>query len=202
MKIKAIIFDLDRTLLDLKISEKIGLRQLLKLLNINIDFDYFYKVYTQINNFWWTERSIGKANSDEVRQNRFRDTFQHFNIKTDMHFADVNDYYFSIANSHWTLYPDALDQLEQLHDSTFKLAIITNGFTDTQEKKITHLGIGHYFDFVCMSESVNLAKPDKQIFHLTCEELSVNPNQAIYVGDDYQSDIVGSSQAGLTPVWF
>ena len=44
-------------------------------------------------------------------------------------------------------------------------------------------------------------KPDRRVF-LTClESLDIDPGQAVYVGDDWTTDIRGAADAGLQPIW-
>ena len=125
-KAEAVIFDLDRTLLDLKQSEYSGLQQLLTELNVEIDFDEFYQTYSKINEHWWHQRSIGKANSEDVRKNRFRDSFNQFGIELSIDLMEVNERYFAIASQHWVLYPSVENQLKKLKETELKLGIITS----------------------------------------------------------------------------
>ena len=122
MKIEAVIFDLDRTLLNLKVSEEVGLRQLLQQLDVSIDFKLFYQTYTKINEYWWEQRSEGKASSIEVKENRFRDTFDHFKIETKLNFNQINDQYFSFACKEWTLYPHVHRATQKIELSRYKIS--------------------------------------------------------------------------------
>ncbi len=45
-------------------------------------------------------------------------------------------------------------------------------------------------------------KPEPQIFAHACEQLSVEPSETAYVGDNYFADVVGAQRAGLQPVLY
>ena len=70
-----------------------------------------------------------------------------------------------------------------------------------QNRKIDALDIRKYFEIIIISEDVGMKKPDKNIFIRTCNELKIMPSEAIYVGDNYEIDIVGAINAGLKAIW-
>jgi putative hydrolase of the HAD superfamily len=82
-----------------------------------------------------------------------------------------------------------------------KLGIITNGSISEQSKKIEKLNIRSYFDSVIISDAVSIKKPDRRIFQLSLDELGVNAEEAIYVGDHPSNDVVGALDAGLDAIW-
>ncbi len=45
------------------------------------------------------------------------------------------------------------------------------------------------------------AKPDSKPFLLCLEKMNIKPAEAIYVGDDFQKDVLGASSVGMNPVW-
>ncbi len=47
-----------------------------------------------------------------------------------------------------------------------------------------------------------LRKPNKRIFDLALEKAELKPSQVWYIGDQYECDIKGASNAGLFPVWY
>ncbi len=56
------------------------------------------------------------------------------------------------------------------------------------------------FDVVVDSALVGLEKPDPAIFHVALDGLGVSADEALYVGDLYEVDIVGARAAGLEAV--
>ncbi len=47
-----------------------------------------------------------------------------------------------------------------------------------------------------------MSKPDKRIFQLALNKLQVQPEDALFVGDDLEKDVGGSQRAGLKGIWF
>ena len=96
----------------------------------------------------------------------------------------------------WRLDPDARPALEALRDGGMKIGLVTN--YDSRVLDVLHsLGIRHLFDQITVSTSVGAAKPDRAIFQAACQALSCLPAEAAHIGDDYDEDWQGASQAGL-----
>ena len=83
----------------------------------------------------------------------------------------------------------------------YSLGIISNNLLDEQLGKLRRLGISDYFDFFAVSEEVGAAKPDRRIFEVALDRGKVNADEAVYIADSWEIDIVGSLNAGIRPVW-
>lgn len=57
------------------------------------------------------------------------------------------------------------------------------------------------FDVILISEEVGLEKPDPRIFQLALNKLQVQPEDALFVGDDLEKDVGGPQGAGLKGIW-
>ena len=68
------------------------------------------------------------------------------------------------------------------------------------EQALAAAGLRHYFDVVIDSALVGVEKPDPRIFHAALEALGVAPEEALYVGDLYDIDVLGARAAGLDAV--
>jgi putative hydrolase of the HAD superfamily len=61
-------------------------------------------------------------------------------------------------------------------------------------------GLASDLDFVIDSAVVGVEKPDPRIFRLGLERAGVEAHEAVYIGDLYSVDIVGSLAAGLQAI--
>lgn len=57
------------------------------------------------------------------------------------------------------------------------------------------------FDAVSVSAEVGARKPHSLIFRDVCTKLDVKPEEAVFVGDTWSTDVVGALRSGLAPVW-
>ena len=99
----------------------------------------------------------------------------------------------------WQLYPETRQTLAALHARGYRLGVISN-FDARLSGLLDGLDIGHFFDPVVASTHAGAAKPEAAIFHQALAECELQPQQALHIGDSYESDIVGARNAGLTPV--
>jgi putative hydrolase of the HAD superfamily len=98
--------------------------------------------------------------------------------------------------------------LESLRSRGLKTAIVANGWPDPARilrADAAALGLAERVDALVFAEEVGSSKPAPEIFLHACRELDVEPNEAMYVGDDVETDVRGAADVGLTTVqamWF
>ena len=98
------------------------------------------------------------------------------------------------------LFDDAAQTLEALRPR-FKLGLVTNGPSRTQRPKIEQFQLIDYLDLLIVSEEVGVAKPDPAIFAIALERLGVTASEALFVGDSPEFDLRGAAAAGIPFIW-
>lgn len=96
--------------------------------------------------------------------------------------------------------PDAESAVKQLQ-GRYILAIVSNGPADLQLEKLTGSGLSEYFDVVVIAGQIGVAKPDTRIFAAALKRLGLGPEESIIVGNKLATDISGAQQAGIKAVW-
>jgi putative hydrolase of the HAD superfamily len=97
--------------------------------------------------------------------------------------------------------PQAADALRRLRDAGLVTGVISNS-NGSVRAALERAGLIALLDFVIDSTVVGIAKPDPRIFELGVKEANVRASEAVYVGDSYHVDVVGSRAAGMTAVLF
>jgi putative hydrolase of the HAD superfamily len=98
------------------------------------------------------------------------------------------------------LFPGAHETLNMLSQS-YLVGLVSNGRTLVQKAKISESGISKYFSSICISESVGCKKPSHEIFEACLHELSVSSREAVFVGDNPQLDVNPAKSLGMKAVW-
>ena len=62
------------------------------------------------------------------------------------------------------------------------------------------LGLASYLDLIVTSREVGSNKSDPRIFLAALERAGVEASQALYMGDQYNPDIVGPREVGISAV--
>ncbi|WP_036222453.1 HAD family hydrolase [Mesoaciditoga lauensis] len=91
------------------------------------------------------------------------------------------------------------ETLKLLKDAGYSMSIVSNS-DGRVEKMISDVGLRKYFDKVYDSYLVGISKPDKGIFELALKELSLKPQDALFVGDMFYIDVLGANSCGIPAV--
>lgn len=97
--------------------------------------------------------------------------------------------------------PGAEEILHRLQKAGVRIGLLTNGAPDLQREKIETSGLGMFFDAAVVSGEIGTGKPEPAIFHHLLEKLGVAPGEALMVGNSLARDIVGGKRAGLHTCW-
>jgi putative hydrolase of the HAD superfamily len=205
MMIKAMIFDFGQTLVDsadgFNAAEKIAKEKVFLSLFPDADDDQW-----QI--FLMEYRQIRKSFHAESNFSRFaiwQAVYDRFNCRADSKkLMQMEAEYWELVQSKTTPFPETISVLEKL-TKLFKLGIITN--TQGQKTSRNHRlslfpGVEKFFKTIIIAgESGMPAKPDSKPFLLCLEKMNIKPAEAIYVGDDFQKDVLGAGSVGINPIW-
>ena len=93
-------------------------------------------------------------------------------------------------------YEDTLPTLKELENRDLILGLISNVVQD-MEPTYTELGLQPYLDFKVTSAEVGCDKPRPEIFQAALKKAQVKPEEVIYIGDQYDLDIVGARGVGM-----
>ncbi|HET6951389.1 MAG TPA: HAD-IA family hydrolase [Acidimicrobiales bacterium] len=103
-----------------------------------------------------------------------------------------------------TLRPEMVEALRRCHDR-LKTALLTNNFVATEPdpagaRRLGPMGAVHeLFDVVVESSRVGLRKPDPGIYRLVCDELGVEPAEAVFL-DDLGVNLKPARAMGMTTI--
>ncbi len=100
-----------------------------------------------------------------------------------------------------TVFEDAWRAVEGLR-AACRFGVISN-FTDTcfLHRAVQRLGLADFFESVVVSEEVGWRKPHPRIFRRFLQQMGVDAEDVLFVGDDLQCDIVGAKNVGMRTAW-
>ena len=190
--IKAILFDLDGTLLNRDESVKFF---------ISNQFERLYNHLKQLSKESYTTRFIeldarGYVWKDKVYQQIVAE-FPTIDISWKTLLQDYMEHF----SKQCVPFLNIHHMLTTLKNSKYKLGIISNGYTSFQMNNIRALEIETYFDVISISEMEGIKKPNPEIFIRMLNKLSVEAHEAIYIRDHPQNDIVAAQNVGMKTIW-
>lgn len=211
-RIKAILFDLDDTLIDwsglqgdITTLESSHLQNVYRyLIQLGYTLPTFSDFWTQLRETLIQAWAEAKKEWTAVS---FRNELQAFLTNCGLDVTDI-DMDAVLKAYDWSPLPgvkpfdDTLTVLEQLKNNGYKIGLITNAMQPMwmRDIELRAFGILDYLDARVTSGDVGFMKPHPFIFWRILEQLAVQPQEALFVGDRPANDIVGANDAGLTSV--
>ncbi|WP_336328977.1 HAD family hydrolase [Haloarcula sp. CGMCC 1.2071] len=96
--------------------------------------------------------------------------------------------------------PDAIAAIEAVADAPLHQGVISDVDDDEGEQLLRAFGVWDAMDSYTASEAVGRTKPDPAMFETALEKAEVAPAQAVMIGDRYEHDMDGGTEAGLWTV--
>jgi HAD superfamily hydrolase (TIGR01509 family) len=211
-RIKAVLFDMDDTLIDWSGLQgditTLETTHLQKVHQYLIQLGHTLPAYPE---FWAQLRqTLIQAWADAKKEwtaVSFVKILQTFLIDCGLDASQINmDTILRVYD--WTPLPgvipfdDTLPVLDQLKNSGYQIGLITNAMQPMwmRDIELRAYGILDYLDARLTSGDFGYMKPHPFIFWRALELLTVEPQEAVFVGDRPANDIVGANEAGLTSV--
>jgi len=201
--IKAVIFDLDDTIISSNKHITEGLASVFtktkKRLG-GITLDKFLKANRRATD------SLLQPKNLTLHQFGFLIWYETFNnLKVEPNPALVFTCYQTLQDyilGHIELEPGILRVLAFLRKNNYKIAILSNGSFLERMKKLEKLRLLDKIDLLVSSDLIGKDKPNPQPFEATLKMLGITHNEAVYVGDSFDEDILGAKVAGILPILY
>ena len=145
----------------------------------------------------YDKRSYGNGDKTKVLES----LFDEFPPKYRLPHTDIQDFWNNHFPHCFSINQNTINIVNTIKRQV-KVGIITNGSTQRQNAKILQTDLNHCFDIIIISEEVGFSKPDKRIFELALNKMNVQPEAALFVGDDIERDIGGCQNANIKGIWF
>ena len=192
--IKAVIFDLDNTLLDfMKMKEYAVKAAIAGMIEAGLDIDNEESYKTIISIY-----------EKEGWENQ-----QVFNYFLDRTIGEVNNKYLAAAivayrrarEANLLLYPNVNHTLVELMKIGIKLAVVSDAPSREAWMRIYYLNLHHHFDIVLTFDDTNARKPSPIPFQMALKELKTEPSETLMVGDWPERDVVGANNLGIRTIF-
>ena len=199
--VRAILWDVDGTLLDFAAAEKAAIQRLFIEFGLGECTDDMVARYAAINDGYWKRLERGEITKREVLIGRFREFFTELGIDPDLSEAFNARYQHALGDT--VVYRDgSLDIVKGLHGRV-KQYVVSNGTIVAQTKKLQRSHLGEWMDGVFLSEELGAEKPSPAFFDRVFAALPDIPKEdMLIVGDSLTSDMKGGLMAGIPTCWY
>jgi putative hydrolase of the HAD superfamily len=102
-----------------------------------------------------------------------------------------------LSRERFRLYPDSLEALKEIKSHSLPMAMLSNAQNVFFLAEIDMLGLRQFFSYYIVSSTWGFRKPDPRLFSVACTLFKVQPEEAIYIGDDAEVDVRGAQSIGM-----
>jgi putative hydrolase of the HAD superfamily len=106
-----------------------------------------------------------------------------------------------ICRKRMVAFPQTQEILGQLK-TRHRLAVVSDAQSAYGLPELRAAGLADYFAPIVISGDYGYRKPDTRLFQAALTELQVRPEEAIFVGNDRFRDVLGARQAGMKTILF
>ncbi len=100
------------------------------------------------------------------------------------------------------LFADVTETLETLKQKEFRLGIVTHRPSEGVEHFLKKHNLAHYFEWKTNPSAVAPhGKLDRALWEPLLKSARIRADEALHIGDDFETDVRGARRAGLHAVW-
>lgn len=176
--IKAVVFDLDDTLISERQYIESGYRHISHLLSekYNQEEDRLFNLLMEL--FKLSPINVFNRLLDKLHQSYTNDNIMELVNEYRNHSPKIN------------LYEDAILCLSELRERNIKTGIITDGYSNTQRQKLSAINAVEFINEIIVTDELgkDYWKPHPRAFEIMREKLNINYKEMVYVGDNPKKD--------------
>lgn len=203
--IKAVLFDIDNTLLDFDAYVKQAMREGFEEFNLIEYDDSMYDTFTRINSGLWHDIEKGKLTFDELLHIRWNRVFEALGITFDGYEFEKHFRGKLFTNA---IPVDGAHEILEYLSGRYILATASNG---PYEQQINRLRVGDMYDRFLhhfISEKIGASKPSPEFFEYCMNEINkgaeepIAPYEVMMIGDSLTSDMAGARGFGMKTCYY
>ena len=212
---KAVFIDWDDTIGDFIGAAKLALQDMYEKYNLSeyfASFEEFFLLYKPHNIELWDKYGKDLVTKEYLSFDRFFFPLMHgsrigerLKVKGERQEVaalaeQLSEDFLNMTTARFSLLPGA-EELVRYLAAKYPLTVVTNGFVEVQYEKFDKSGLRDCFAHIALSEEVGCQKPNPRIFEEALRMNGISAEDAVMIGDSYNSDIQGAINAGIDQIW-
>ena len=192
--IRAIIFDLDNTLLDFIKMKQFAVKAAITAMNeagLEVDEE---KAYEDIFNLYMEKGWENQQVFDDYLTQTVGE------VSNKILAAGIVSYR-RAREATLLVYPNVNKTLIELIKMGIKLAVVSDAPSREAWMRLYYLNLHHVFEPVLTFDDTGVRKPSPKPFEMALKHLDVQPEEALMIGDWPDRDVVGAKQIGMKTIF-
>ena len=197
--IKAVLLDVDNTLLDFNKSANETIKSAFAELGLTYSGGVF-DVFLRTNDELWRKIEEKEITRAELHRDRWNIIFNRLGLNADG--TEMERLFLSRLENYAIPVNGALDTVKYL-SGKYKLYTASNAPYAQQVKRLTLSGILPFIEKILNFEDQGINKPQKRFFEECLKAMSpATKEEVAMIGDSLSADMQGGKSVGITTVWF
>lgn len=205
---RAILFDLDDTLLDdtgdfFRLWRDVALAGADRLERI-IDGESLLEGIERVRSWYWSDperHRVGRHDLRAATRAIVADAFSRLGLARVDVAHWIADEYRDRRDASLRLFPAAVETLERVRATGVRTALLTNGGAAGQRAKIERFDLARHFDRIFIEGEFGAGKPDPSVYRAALEGLEVAAGDTWMVGDNLEWDVAAPQRLGVRGIW-
>lgn len=203
---KAIIFDLDDTILDTTLSaDRLWSRTAEQFADrAGVDAAAFDRQMKLSREWFWSDperNRVGRLDLDKARAGCVEHALRELNASDTALADEIAGWFTQRRITAMRPFDGAIKAIKTLKQAGVKLALISNGKGETQREKVVRFELEPLFDCIILEGEFGAGKPDRRVFDHALKELGVEPGEAWMVGDNLHWEVAAPQALGMKGIW-
>ena len=198
--IRAVLWDVDGTLLNFLAAEKAAIRECFRRFDLGECTDAMLARYSTINRGYWEKIERGEIGKPRALVARFEDFFSGEGLPTGCAEAFNDEYQVRLGDT--VVFEHGAREAVEALLGRVKQYAVTNGTATAQRRKLKNSGLDKLLDGVFISEDIGVEKPDAAFFDYVFCHIDAARDETVIIGDSLTSDMLGGNNAGIRCWWY
>lgn len=196
MKIKAILSDLDKTLIEDTLVPEQVIRVVKAVLEISKD-----KASQVVQDFYDIQTSKVHYLNGYSKVGAWKKVFS----KNDINYSheqlyELNHLFWTTAASYARPYPGVIETIASLKKQGYIFGIVSGGDYITRYQHLKETNILPFADVIVTTEEIGQVKHGRNLYSVAADELGVQYTEAIAIGDNEVADVVLPKEEGFVTI--
>jgi putative hydrolase of the HAD superfamily len=163
-----------------------------------------FEAIDRLREWYWSDperHRLGRLELAWARGEVVRLALADLGVNDDGLARQIGDTYHASRDEAIQPFEDAVTTVEWLRSQGCRLALLTNGGSKGQRRKIDRFGLAGLFDAILIEGEVGFGKPDPRIYTQALTALDAPATEAWMVGDNLEWDVAGPQREGIAGIW-
>lgn len=202
--ITTIIFDVDDTIYDQQQPFEKAISKIFPHVS-STDFNNLYIRFRFHSDESFSKSTSGEWSMKQMRTYRINEALKDLNYPA---ITELQGTIFQIAYkeelNQISVHKEVIKVLDFLKEKNISMGVITNGPSRHQQNKIQQLALEKWIprEHILVSGDTDFHKPQIELFDLATKQINLIPANTLYVGDSFENDMIGATNAGWQGLWF